>query len=193
MKYILIAMLMITTAYSSTYKFGGIEVSGKISNKVIDLRRPLDREKKKELEDNGYICKIKAQLKFLCSKKVKAEKVPERIKIKILKKYKDSALSFGQKYQDDELVSDAPALKEYNVFRRIEFTRGDETLVDAETYRLLKLNDCLEKIHAKDNATAKDFWANIRKKKISRFEQYNVTTKDGYDKYLVNIKFKRKK
>jgi len=131
--------------------------------------------------------------KYLCSKFFDSNKVPKKIKMKIIGKYKDSKIIFGEKYQEDELVSDAPALKEFNIFRRIEFIKDETKLVDAEMFKLFRLKDCLEKIHAKDNSTDIDFWANIKKKKLSRSEQYSITKKDGYDKYIVNIKFKRAK
>ncbi len=193
MKYILIITLMATSVLSSTYKFDGAQISLKKSYKVVDIRRAVDREKKEELIENGYICKLKVQTRYLCSKKIETTEIPKKIKMKILKKYKGSTISFGEKYQDDELVSDAPALKEFNIFRRIEFTKGEEKIVDAEMFKLFRLKDCLEKINAKDNATAKEFWANIRKKKISRSELYSIATEDGYDKYAIDIKFKKMK
>lgn len=193
MKYIVLTGLLAINIFSSEFKFNEFEVSTKISKKILDLRGAQDREKKKKLIQSGYTCKLVVQTKHSCSKHVRVSSIPLKIKKMVLEKYENALLIFGEKYQNDELVLDAPAVQEYKIYRRVKFIRSEEVLIEAEMYKLFKLRDGLEKMYVEDNMSIRGLWINIKKKKLSMFKQYNVKTADGYDKFLVDIKYKRVK
>lgn len=186
MKFSIFALIFIlaSTTYAlpqfiGTFKFNGeLNLVNNQKREIVNTGYEQGVERLQFLKKSGFTCLAVLATTYKCSKNT-LEPMPESVKNKILDRFAQLEIIFGQPLNDWELVSEGSHLTEYVLKQKTLI--GEDVYYSSHYYKTPELN----KLALKDEK-GNSVWFNLDEEQLKMvFVEQKTISKNQFETYLI--------